>query len=57
MKILEVGFIRETQYPKWLANVVVIVPKKIEKWRICMEYTNMNDEACLKDWFPLPQID
>lgn len=46
MKILEVGFIRETQYPKWLANVVVIVPKKIEKWRICMEYTNMNDEAC-----------
>ena len=26
-KILEVGFIREVEYPEWLANVVV-VPKK-----------------------------
>ena len=30
-KLLEVGFIREVEYPDWLANVVV-VPKKEGKW-------------------------
>lgn len=30
-KLLAVGFIREVEYPEWLANVVV-VPKKEEKW-------------------------
>ena len=43
------------KYPKWLANVVV-VPKKVGKWRVCVDYTNLN-EACLKDSFPLPHID
>ena len=41
--------------PKWLANVVV-VPKKCGKWRVCVDYTDL-DEACLKDSFPLPYID
>nr|CAN61262.1 hypothetical protein VITISV_005781 [Vitis vinifera] len=31
-KLLEAGFIREVEYPDWLANVVV-VPKKEGKWR------------------------
>ena len=26
------------------------------KWRVCVDYTNLN-EACLKDCFPLPRID
>ena len=33
-KLLEAGFIREVEYPNWLANVVV-VPKKEGKWRVC----------------------
>ena len=35
---------------------MVIVPKKIGKWRMCVDYTNLN-RACPKDSFPLPQID
>ena len=53
--LLKAGFIREVKYPKWLANVVV-VPKKGGKWRVCVDYTNLND-ACPKDSFPLPCID
>ena len=53
--ILKAGFIREIKYPEWLANVVV-VPKKGGQWRVCVDYTNLN-EACPKDSFPLPWID
>ena len=53
--LLKVGFIREVKYPEWLANVVV-VPKKGDKWRVCVDYTHFN-EACLKDSFPLLHID
>ena len=53
--LLQNGFIRAIKYPKWLANVVV-VPKKGNKWRVCVDYTDLND-ACLKDSFPLPRID
>ena len=53
-KLLEAGFIREVEYPDWLANVVV-VPKKEGKWRVCVDYTNLNN-ACPKDSFPLPRI-
>ena len=45
----------EVKYPKWLANVVV-VPKKGGKWRVCVDYIDLN-KACLKDSFPLPRID
>ena len=54
-KLLEVGFIREVYYPNWLANVVV-VKKANGKWRICVDFTDLN-RACLKDKYPLPQID
>ena len=33
-KLLDAGVIHEVQYPEWLANVVM-VPKKIGKWRMC----------------------
>ena len=52
---LQNGFIRAIKYPQWLANVVV-VPKKGNKWRVCVDYTDLND-TCLKDNFPLPRID
>ena len=35
---------------------MVVVPKKGGKWRVCVDYTNLN-EACLKDSFPLTRID
>ena len=53
--LLKAGFIREVKYPEWLANVVV-VPKKGGKWRVCVDYTDLND-TCPKDNFPLPRID
>ena len=53
--LFKAGFIREVKYPKWLANVVV-VPKKGGKWRVCVDYINLN-ESCLKDSFPLQRID
>ena len=53
--LLKNGFIRAVKYPDWLANVVV-VPKMWNKWRVCVDYTDLND-ACLKDSFPLPRID
>ena len=53
--LLKAGFIREIKYLEWLANVVV-VPKKGGKWRVCVDYTDLND-ACPKDSFLLPHID
>ncbi|WZZ61282.1 hypothetical protein YC2023_061389 [Brassica napus] len=53
--LLEVGFIREVQYPEWLDNVVV-VKKKNRKWRVCIDFTDLN-KSCPKDPFPLPHID
>ena len=35
---------------------MVLVPKKGSKWRVCVDYTNLN-EAFPKDSFPLPRID
>ena len=54
-KLLAVGFIREVCYPEWLANVVQ-VKKASGKWRMCVDFTNLN-KACPKDSFPLPRID
>nr|CAN81979.1 hypothetical protein VITISV_032721 [Vitis vinifera] len=47
-KLLEAGFIREVSYPDWLANVVV-VPKKEGKWRVCVDYTNLNNDVSIRE--------
>ncbi|XP_060969882.1 uncharacterized protein LOC133037084 [Cannabis sativa] len=54
-KLIDVGSVREVDYPDWLANVVV-VKKKNGKWRVCIDFTDLN-KACPKDSFPLPHID
>ena len=54
-KLLTAGFIREVYYPDWLTNIV-LVKKANEKWRMCVDFTNLN-KACPKDSFPLPKID
>ena len=53
--LLKARFIREIKYLEWLANVVV-VPKKGGKWKLCIDYTDLND-AYPKNRFPLPHID
>ena len=54
-RLLKIGFIKESYYPNWLANsVLVVVPNG--KWRMCIDFTNLN-KACPKDKFPLPRID
>nr|XP_025684652.1 uncharacterized protein LOC112785395 [Arachis hypogaea] len=53
--LLEADFIREVKYLAWLANVV-LVKKQNGKWRMCVDYTDLN-KACPKDLYPLPNID
>jgi hypothetical protein len=53
-KLLKASFIEEMYYPDWLANVV-LVKKSNGKWRICVDFTDLN-KACSEDSFPLPRI-
>ncbi|GAU47897.1 hypothetical protein TSUD_25120 [Trifolium subterraneum] len=53
--LLEANFIAEAQYTTWLSNVV-LVKKSNGKWRMCVDYTDLN-RACSKDAYPLPNID
>ena len=54
-KLLTTGFIKPIQHPKWLSNIVP-VKKKNGQIRYCVDFRNLN-KACLKDEFPLPNID
>ncbi|MCS5023638.1 reverse transcriptase family protein, partial [Staphylococcus aureus] len=54
-KLLKAKFIRSANYPQWISNVV-LVPKPNGKWRMCVDFTDLN-KACPKDSFPLPNID
>src|SRR5438105_2452504 len=54
-KLTATNFIREVYHPDWLANPV-LVKKKNGKWRMCVDYTDLN-KACSKDPFGLPRID
>lgn len=54
-RLLEADTIREVHYPEWLSNIVV-VPKKDKKWRVYVDFTDLN-KACPKDSFSLPKID
>ena len=54
-KLLTVNFIKEVDYPEWVANIV-LVRKANGKWRMCVDYSDLN-KACPKDSFPTPRID
>jgi len=51
-KLIKAGFIKEIQYPRWLANIVP-VEKKNGQVRVCVDFRDLN-RACPKDDFPLP---
>ncbi|XP_020412762.1 uncharacterized protein K02A2.6-like [Prunus persica] len=55
-KLLAVGFIEEVSHSEWLANVVLVTKQEMGKWKVCINYTDLN-KACPKDNFPLPRID
>ena len=55
IRLKQEGAIKEVFYPEWLANTV-IVKKKNEKWRVCIDFTDLN-KACPKDHFLMPRID
>ena len=54
-KLLVAGFIWEVYYSNCLANVF-LVNKTNGKWKICMDFTDLN-KAYPKDNFPLLRID
>ena len=54
-KLIVAKFIQEVYYLDWLANVVM-VKKANDKWRTCVDFTDLN-KACPKDSYPLPRID
>ncbi|KAM1606294.1 hypothetical protein PS2_026917 [Malus domestica] len=59
-----IGFVREVNYPTWVANVVLIkknptkesLPLQKVLWRMCVDYTNLN-KGCTNDSFHFPLID
>ena len=53
-RLLAARFIRETVYPDWVSNVV-LVKKSNGKWRMCVDFTDLN-KSCPKDSFPLPRV-
>ena len=53
-RLKEARAINEASFLEWLTNTVM-VKKKNGKWRVCIDFTNLN-RACLKDPFPMPKI-
>ena len=51
-KLIACGFIREEQYPDWVANIVPVL-KKNEKIWICIDYRDLN--TCLLYTSPSPR--
>ena len=49
-RLKEVEAIKEVFFPEWLVNTEV-VKKKNDKWRVCVDFTDLN-RACPKDPFP-----
>ena len=54
-KLHRAKFIREVQYLDWLSNVVM-VKKASGKWRMCVDFTDLN-MTYIKDNLPLLAID
>jgi hypothetical protein len=55
-RLVSAGFISEVLHPEWLANPVLVLKKNKVDWRMCVDYTDLNNH-CLKDPFGLPRID
>ncbi|KAM1636178.1 hypothetical protein COP2_014454 [Malus domestica] len=63
-KLKGIYFVREVNYPTWVANVVLVKKNPIKEslllqkvlWRMCVDYTDLN-KGCPKDRFPLHLID
>ena len=53
-KFKQAGAIKEVFYLDWLSNTVV-VKKKNGKWRVCMDFIDLN-KACSKDPFLMLRI-
>ncbi|XP_071736310.1 uncharacterized protein [Rutidosis leptorrhynchoides] len=53
--LVEAGILREVNCQTWLANPV-LVRKPDNTWRMCVYFTDIN-KACLKDNYPLPEMD
>ena len=54
-KLIENEAVKEVAYLEWLSNVVMVT-KANGKWRLCVDFTELN-KACPKDSYPLPRID
>ena len=54
-KLLDAGFIYPVAYSEWVSPIVV-VPKKNNKIRICVDYRKLNSKT-KRDHFPLPFTD
>ena len=50
LKLNQARAIKEVFYLEWLANIMV-VKKKTEKWRVCVDFTDLN-KVCSKYLFP-----
>ncbi|KAM1243450.1 hypothetical protein ACFX2G_035701 [Malus domestica] len=63
-KLKGIGFVREVNYPTWVANVVLVKKNPTKEslllqkvlWRMCVDYTDLN-KGCPNDSFPLLLID
>ncbi|KAM1160839.1 hypothetical protein ACFXTH_000004 [Malus domestica] len=63
-KLKGISFVREVNYPTWVANVVLVKKNPTKEslllqkvlWRMCVDYTDLN-KGCPTDSFPLPLID
>jgi len=42
-KLLAAGFIKEVYHPEWLANPILVLKKNNNEWRMCVDYTNLNN--------------
>ena len=54
-KLLKVYFIYPISKGQWV-SLLVVVPKKNGKWRICVDYRELN-KSTLQEYFPLTFID
>ena len=54
-KLINVGFIKEVKYSKWIVNIIPI-KKKNGQISVCVDFRHLNN-SCPKDNFSLPIID